>query len=307
MIEIAKQVEAAHSAALLVAAPELGALVVSGNDRLTWLNGLVTVDLAKCVPGDAVYGLAVAKSGKILADIVVVVDDARVLVVVPASEASALRMSLDHYLIMEDAEIVLSDAFTAFFAHGPRAGEVLAAARAAGAVGGVLDRTGLGGAIILAESEVEPPVRAAMSAVLAACGGVEGDGRGWDTLRIERAVPAFGAEFDGATYPQEAGLEKTAVSFNKGCYLGQEVVCMLEMRGKVKKRIVPLVLDGDAPVRGAAVTDAGGVSVGEVTSAVWSPTLGRAIALAMVKRQLTEPGSELRVGGAVAKVVERPA
>jgi folate-binding protein YgfZ len=119
-------------------------------------------------------------------------------------------------------------------------------------------------------------------------------------------VPIFGAEFDGATYPQEAGLEKTAVSFNKGCYLGQEVVCMLEMRGKVKKRIVPLVLEGDAPARGAAVMHEG-VAVGAVTSAAWSPTLGRAIALAMVKRQLTEPGSELRVGDAVAKVVERPA
>ena len=82
---------------------------------------------------------------------------------------------------------------------------------------------------------------------------------------------------------------------------------MLEMRGKVKRRIVPLLVESDAaPARGAIVTDAAGANVGEVTSVTWSPTLARTLVLAMVKRKLSEPGSVLRVGDAVAKVVDRP-
>ena len=75
-------------------------------------------------------------------------------------------------------------------------------------------------------------------------GGVVGDAEGWEALRLERGVPRFGPDFDDKTYPQEASLEKAAVSFDKGCYLGQEVVCMLEMRGHVKRKLVSIVLDG---------------------------------------------------------------
>ncbi len=308
MTDTANQVKSARATVLVVPASELATLVVTGGDRLTWLNGLVTCDLAKRRPGDAVYGLAVAKSGRILADIVVVVDDTELVIVVPVAAAETVRTSLDHYLIMEDAEIAAgSDAFAVWLAHGPRSAELLAAARTAGAIGGVIDRTGLGGAILLARRDVEATVRAAIESSVAATGGAIGDASGWDALRIEQAVPAYGADFDGETLPQEAGLEKTAVSFAKGCYLGQEVICMLEMRGKVKRRIVPLLVEGGAtPARGATVTDASGANVGEVTSVAFSPTLARTIVLAMVKRKLSEPGSELRVGDAVAKVVERP-
>src|SRR5882724_6223884 len=104
MTEIETQIAAAKSAVLVVEAHELGVMVVSGADRLTWLNGLVTCELAKANVGDAIYGLAVAKSGKILADIVVVVDEARLCVVAPATEVESLCTALDHYLIMEHAE-----------------------------------------------------------------------------------------------------------------------------------------------------------------------------------------------------------
>ncbi len=102
---------------------------------------------------------------------------------------------------------------------------------------------------------------------------------GWEALRLERAVPSFGVDFDEKTYPQEAALEKVAVSFDKGCYLGQEVVCMLELRGHVKRKLAALVLDAEGsglpPSRGAPVNDGQGGTVGEVTSAAMSPTLGQ--------------------------------
>jgi glycine cleavage system aminomethyltransferase T len=83
---------------------------------------------------------------------------------------------------------------------------------------------------------------------------------------------------------------------------------MLEMRGHVKRKLVPIVLEGaDLPAAGAEVADASGEAVGEVTSVAMSPTLGVPVALAMVKRALAVAGAEVRVGGAHAKVVDRPA
>jgi folate-binding protein YgfZ len=165
--------------------------------------------------------------------------------------------------------------------------------------------TGLGGAIVLAPKDGEATVRARLAEVAAL-----GDDAGWNALRVERGVPRFGVDFDATMYPQEASLEKRAVSFDKGCYLGQEVVCMLEMRGHVKRKLVPLVLEaGDVPAKGASVTTTAGEAVGEVTSAVRSPTLGVPVALAMVKFAHAKPNaggdSTLKVGGIAAKIVER--
>jgi folate-binding protein YgfZ len=187
--------------------------------------------------------------------------------------------------------------------HGPRASEALEAARAAGAVGGLLDVTGLGGAAVFAPVDVSRAVAAALAGV-----ATVGDDEGWEALRLERAVPRFGVDFDDTTYPQEAGLERAAVSFDKGCYLGQEVVCMLELRGHVKRKLAAVVLDSSRPPsRAAEVKDEAGAAVGEVKSAALSPTLKKAVALAMVKRAQAVPGSSLQVAGARAEVVERPA
>jgi folate-binding protein YgfZ len=299
--EMKRQMEAARAGALAVAAPELSALVVTGGDRVTWLNGLVTCELAKRATGDAIYGLHVEKKGRIVSDLYVVLDTERVVVALPANVTEAVRASLDHYLVMEDAELTTGD-FAVWFVHGPRASDVLAAVRAVGGVGGLLDRTGLGGAVVLASPETRDGVRAALDS-----SATIGDAAGWEALRLERGVPSFGVDFDGASYAQEAGLEKTAVSFSKGCYLGQEVVCMLEMRGHVKKKLASIVLDGAPPVRGSDVADVSGVKVGDVTSAITSPLLGRSVALAMVKRASAEAGTSLTIDGRTATVVDRPA
>ena len=215
----------------------------------------------------------------------------------------SLRAHLEHYLVMEDAEVTLGSDWEAWSVHGPRAAAALEAARAAGAVGGTIDRTGLGGATVLAPPDATREVAAAIAGE-----ATVGDDAGWEALRLERGVPRFGVDFDDKTYPQEAQLEKVAVSFDKGCYLGQEVVCMLEMRGHVKRKLVPVVLDAESPPpRGAPVTDEAGAPIGEVTSAGTSPTLGKPVAMAMVKRAFAEAGKRLVVAGVSGEVVDRPA
>ena len=308
VVPVAQQIQAATSGVLAVHEPGLATLVVTGEDRVAWLNGLLTCDLLKRAAGTAVYGLAVTRNGRVLADLDVLFDEraspGQLLIAVSRTVVDALRAHFDHYLVMEDAE-VSAGAFDAWSLHGAGSPEALVTARSAGAVGGSLDRTGLGGAFLLAPAERADDVRAALAEV-----ATLGDEAGWDALRLERAVPRFGVDFDDKTYPQEAGLERTAISFDKGCYLGQEVVCMLELRGHVKRKLASLVIEAlEPPARGVAVTDEAGTAVGEVTSASGSPSLGlrKSVALAMVKRAQAEPGQRVMVGGARAEVVARPA
>lgn len=299
---IAEQIAAAEGAVLAMSDPDRAALVVRGADRATWLNGLLTCDVTKARPGVATYGLAVTQKGRVLADVVVLVAADTVILSVPAAARAALLDHFGRYLIMEDAEMSASD--EAFFsAHGPAA---LALADTASlrekAVVYTLDVTGRGGVLfVVARPDVEA-FAYELTAAAIALGGVVGEASGWTAVRLERAVPAFGADFDVTTYPQEASLERRAVSFDKGCYLGQEVVCMLEMRGHVKRKLVPIEIEG-AAAAGAPVTDAAGAELGRITSAYVRADGAHARALAMVKLSHAGEGAELRVGPSTARVV----
>ena len=304
--------EAAKSSVLAIVDAGRATLVVTGRDRASWLNGLLTSDLVRVgVPGsgEASYGLFVGRNGRILADAFVVCDESRALVSVPHETVAILRTHLDHYLVMEDAEMAPdADRFVTWMLHGPASAQALTAVCAAtgpAAVGACIDRTGLGGAILFAERAHELTVRSAIERAVADRGGLVAEESAWESVRIEHGVPRFGSDFDDKVYPQEAGLEKTAVSFNKGCYLGQEVVCMLELRGHVKRKLAGLTVDAlPVPDRGTVVTDEAGAAVGEITSAAMSPISGRPVALAMLKRAHVVPGSRLIVAGSGASVVE---
>lgn len=302
------QARAARQTVLAVPEADLVAMEVTGKDRVSWLNGLLTCELATAKPGDAVYGLAVAQKGRVVSDLFVLLAEERTLVLVRRLAAASLAEDFERHLMMEDATLTPAfDDFVVLLLHGPSSAPVVEAARAAGAFGGLVDLTGLGGAALAFRKKDDAAVRDAVTLAIAREGGVLGDLEGWEALRLERGVPRFGIDFDGATYPQEAGLEKSAVSFSKGCYLGQEVVCMLQMRGHVKRKLASLVLDGPkVPARGAPVSD-GETQVGEITSAALSPTLERPVALAMLKHAFALPERILAVEGQPARVVERPA
>jgi folate-binding protein YgfZ len=307
-MDVRDQVTAARHRVLALSESGRATLVVTGGDRVSWLNGLVTCDLLKRREGYATYGLFVARNGRILADALIADAGEKVFVSVPSSVVDTLRRHLDHYLVMEDAHVASrTDAFSVVSLHGPRSGDVLAAACDAGAIGSIVDRTGLGGAIVVIPEEVDAQAGRAIEAAAHALGGVTGASDGWKALRLERGIPEFGVDFGDATYPQEAALEKAAVSFDKGCYLGQEVVCMLEMRGHVKRKLVVLELEGgDAPAAGASVTADDRSPAGEVTSAVASPTYGHPLALAMLKRPFADVGRVVSVGGVRGRVVAPP-
>jgi hypothetical protein len=288
--------------ALVLDAADLGTLVATGPDRTKWLNGMVTCDLAPLHPGDGAYGLAVAKSGKIMAELFVVLATDAVYVGLERARAALVGEHLDKHLIMEDATIADASAEHAWLVlHGPRAAEGAAAAREAGAVVAAIDRTGRGGAVVVAKASALAAVRDAILARLGDRGALARP-EAFEPLRIEAGLPRFGVDFDDQTYPQEASLERAGVSFSKGCYLGQEAVFMLEKRGHVKRKLVPLVVEGDADVpAGAEIALPDGTAIGQVTSRAPRPEGGVA-ALGYVKWKHAAASTEIVVAGRPAKV-----
>ena len=144
---------------------------------------------------------------------------------------------------------------------------------------------------------------------LLAAGGVRISPEAVNVCRVEAGRPRFGVDMTTDTIPLEAGIEDRAISLTKGCYVGQEIIIRVLHRGhgRVARRLVGLSLAGaqDVPEQGAAV-HAGERDVGAVTSAVMSPALGHAIALAYVHRDFTAAGTALTVGETAATVTALP-
>ncbi|MGK4002777.1 glycine cleavage T C-terminal barrel domain-containing protein [Sorangium sp. So ce1036] len=316
--ELDEQRRALREGALVQPVTELGTLVVTGSDRQSWLNGLVTCDLAPQKPLPAggraeppaggAYGLNVVKTGKIFAEVWIVIAEGRIHVGARRDRIGQLRETFERYLIMEDAEIRdASDEHGWIFAHGPRSADLVAAGRAAGADAAIVDWTGLGGALFVAPRQAEGAVLAALLAAGGAGPVLATTDAAWEVLRVENNVPRFGVDFDDQHFPQEASLEARAVSFNKGCYLGQETVFMLQMRGHAKKRLVQLAVEGEDDVPpGAEIALPGGAAVGAVTSRVADPRGPRVIALGYVKYKHAVVGQALQVAGRAAEITRAP-
>jgi len=296
---------AARQGALAVLESERGTLRVVGPDRKSWLNGLITCDVAAVEPGSGRLGLVLTKTGKILSDLYVISDESALYLGCSAAR-SELVPYLDRMLVMEDAELAdVSDERSWVVLHGPSA-KALAQKLADKhrAAHGEIDLTGLGGAAL---SVPRASLDALLSDLRATQDVTVGDANDWERLRLERGHPTFGVDYGPDDNPHQASLDQRAVSWTKGCYLGQEVVCMQGMRGKVKRRVVPIVLDGGAlPERGARVVDEASKEVGEVTSAALSEVVGRPIALARVTGPLAHDGGAVRIDDASARIVERP-
>jgi folate-binding protein YgfZ len=288
--------------AILHPRPDLAAFAVTGGDRLSWLNGLVTQDVGKLAPGAGAYALAVGKTGKMLAELWILAAEGRTYLVLARDRMEPLRAHFDRHLVMEDAELGPPLDRVVIFAHGPAAPAVVAAARALGGDAALVDWTGRGDAAVLLAPEGRAAATLSALAAPAAPGGLVGDAA-WEATRIAWGLPRWGQDFDDQTLPQEASLEKLAVSFNKGCYLGQETVFMLEKRGHARKKLVRLEVEGTEDLaKGAPLTLPDGAEVGAVTSATPAPG-GGVLALASLKYKLAEAGTELLAGGFRARVI----
>ena len=300
MNDIAAQRRALREGALLRDAPEFATLVVTGSDRQSWLHGLVTCNVKALATGQAAYGLSVGKTGRVVADLWVAVAPDATYVAVAASRLGEVAALFEQHLIMEDAELARAPDLAWLFAYGPLAERVLEQAAARAPSAGVMALGHYGDLPTVALVGAGAALAAARERSALQPGVALATEPGWLHVRIEHVLPRYGTDFDAA-YPQEASLERLAVAFDKGCYLGQEAVFMLEKRGQASRRLVLLSVEGEGELQPASpVTTLDGAEVGSITSA--SAADGTTIALATLRRAAARTGSELCVAGRAARV-----
>jgi hypothetical protein len=262
-------------------------LMVSGPDRKTWLDGLLTCAVTAVTPGKAGYGLLLTKQGKIVSDVFLVDSGSVLYLGVAPGRGADVRELLDRYLVMEDAELAAAPTSLTFYASTPGSG-AFGAALASGALA-------LAGLEIELAVTKEPVAGAADASALSALLAAHGFG-------------AFGVDFGERDNPHEASLDRVAVSWTKGCYLGQEVVCMQDMRGKVKRRLVALA--GGAELLSSVepredVLSPDGTVAGHVSSVHRAPDGARL--LASLSTSALESQGALTVRGSPVRVVESSA
>lgn len=287
---------ALRESAAFVRRDDRGRLRLRGADRLSYLHGLLTNDVASLPAGASRYAALLTAQGRMISDMTVHELGDMVLIELDRSLAASIREHLDRFVITEDVtveDVTASLAQIGLF--GPEAARVLAALADPPAFAIASTETGVPG------FELMIPVEKAadLARVLAANGAIEVDGAAIELTRIEAGIPRFLVDMDTTTIPLEAGIEDRAISMTKGCYVGQEVIVRVLHRGggRVAKKLVALRLS--APVERDDRLWSGEREIGRVTSAADSPRFG-AIALGYVQRDFAEPGTAVTVkrGGA---------
>jgi len=288
--------DALRDAAAVVEHNPRGQVHVTGADAKSFLQSLLSQDLAPLEAGQGAHALLLQPQGKLEAEL-------RVLIVGPddvwldGEDPPAIVAALTRFKIRVDVTLSDATADRAWLSvRGPEALAAVAAAcgvalpasnHAFVTVGDVLvvraDWPGNLGVDILGPIDAVEAVRARLALPVADVDAV-------DRLRIECGIPRQGIDMDAATIPQEALLERDAISFTKGCFLGQELVCRIDSRGHVNRllRIVEL----PAPVAPGTTVTRDGTDVGTVTSVAATAT--GAIALATLRREV-EPGATVVV------------
>jgi folate-binding protein YgfZ len=302
---------ATREAVVLVDRSERGKLALSGSEARAALNGLITNEVEALEAGAGVYAAVLTPKGKMIGDLRVLATAGELLLDMERGALQPIFDVLRHGLVGYDAQIgkrTLECALLSLIGEGS-AGLVGATELApeehshaeldvAGIAARVV-RTDLGVDLICAAEQTQALTGALLGE--GARAGIEQDA---EVARVESGRPRFGIDLDDSVIPQEAGLNERAVSFTKGCYVGQETVARLHYRGKPNRHLRGLRLSA-ASEPGAALR-LGEREVGRLSSAVSSPRLGP-IGMALVRRE-AEPGAVLAVGenGVTGELVELP-
>ena len=275
-------------------------LVLAGADRERLLHGLVTGEVRRLATGAFVHGFFTSAQGRILADYRLYAEDERFSLLLPRGRGAAIAEHLDKHRLASRVEIAHDPAAAVYELRGELAlvgiepGLVLAPDPASAG-----DR-------YLAFPRAGEPGDLAEKWARSAAG--EGEARLADESelereRIERGELRYGVDFGPENFPQETGRE-AAVSYNKGCFLGQEVVARIHYRGGVQKRPCAIRFEGGTPQAGVELAYEGRPA-GRATSVAISPRFG-AIGLGILHQRAAAPGTALELEGGAARVVALP-
>ena len=309
-------------------------LCLVGADRARYLHGQVTNDIKKLRPGEGCYSAVTTSKGKMESDLNIFCLPDELLLDFEPGLTSKISARLEKFIVADDVQIVdVAPHYGLLNVQGPKAGAVVRAIDLftelpAQPFASLKISDGMLGEIYLANHSRLDLTRAqgfdlfvptaSLGAVadklIAAAKSVGGGAVGWtawETVRIEAGIPRFGADMDETNIPLECGIESRAIVYNKGCYIGQEVINRIHSIGHVNRELRGLRLADDLPslpARGDRLFH-DGKEIGLVTSAAKSPEFGN-IALGYVRREANQPGTELTLsttaGKSAANIVALP-
>ncbi len=295
-------------------------LIFGGRDRVRWLNGMVTNNVRDLALGHGVYSFILTPQGHNQGDLVAYNRGDYLLATTDREQAPKITALLQRYIIMDDVEIEdISDKLGAVGVAGPKASEVLSNAgidvsqiQPGQVINTVWREMGIsvargthpqmdGYEIWLAPEHADR----AWDALLAA-GATPVGSDALEMYRIARGVPRYGVDLRERDLAQETGQEH-ALSFTKGCYIGQEIVERVRARGNVHRIFIGFEVQGDPPQPGTKIR-ANDKDVGEITSAARVPLSAgdRTLALGYLRREVATAGATVQVGEQSAAVKTLP-
>jgi folate-binding protein YgfZ len=284
-----------------------GRIKVTGEDRARLLHAMTTNHVQNLKPGQGLYAFFLNAQGKIQADVIVLCFEDHLLLDVEPSVRALVYEHLDRFIIADDAE--LEDVTETTFClglEGPSANETVASlgfavpetAYAHTTVGDVaaarITATGQPGVRLYGPAAGQGELLSKLGAAVPA---TEADA---EIARIHNFLPRFGFDISDATLPQETQMTH-ALHFQKGCYLGQEIVERIRSRGHVNRQLMGFRLEGHAVPAPGTVINAGGKEAGEVTSAAEAPE-GRVFGLAYIRVPYGKPGGIVGIDGRPAEL-----
>ena len=261
-------------------------LRVTGADRFRFLNGQITNDLRKASETGAIEGCVLNAKGRLNAHIFITALGESFLIDAGPELRETLRARLERYVIADDVQIDdVTDEFSLF--------HVLTRDMPAAGVGRIVSapRFAETGWDIWSDSARHDTVQHEF-----ASGYLFIDSAAADVMRIEQGLPRWGRELTDEIIPIEANLEPRTIDYQKGCYIGQEVISRMKMSGQTNKRLCGLISLNKAPLQPAmklVTPSASGKEAGWITSATRSQRLGKEIALGYVKRGFNNPATNL--------------
>ncbi len=294
---------------------------LTGGDRVRWLNGMVTNNIRDLSAGQGVYAFLLNPQGHILGDLYAYNRGESIAVDTDCGQAEKILATFDHYIIMDDVEVAnVSEQLTAVGISGPKSREVLSAAgfqtpeMQALHINSV---TWQGTECTLVRGEdpervsyeiwIAPDSALQLWEALLAAGAAPVGSEALEMHRIVSGVPRYGVDIRERDLPQETEQAR-ALNFNKGCYVGQEIVERIRSRGTVHRKFTGFIVEGVAEIAAGAKIVAGEKEVGEITSAAALPLAGggKTVALGYIRREAGLPGREVAIGAAKATVVQLP-
>jgi folate-binding protein YgfZ len=308
---VAEYYKAATEAAAIAELDSFGIVKVSGSDRTSWLQGMVTNDVEKLATGAGCYAAHLTPQGKVVAHMHVLKDDDAIWLSLERAAVPKLLAAFDKLLIMEDAQLTdVSGEYVILGLLGPRAPAALRAwlGESLNAEGVYSHQKVDGSRVVVSRLGYDIWIpRQQADSILRFFAGHEVtpiDHGTWDVVRTEAGIPVYGVDIDETTLMPELG--ELGISYDKGCYIGQEVVAKVKYLGHANRRFVGLVFAGTDLPEAKSPIRKGGREVGYVTTALFSPGLNKPVALGFVSRSAYSAGGEVEVGEGTAAIVDLP-